>query len=86
MIVGPVLVVGGIIALFVVLGAPTPAPWSIVLLLGIAAAVWKLSLIFGPEKKCWHCKGQGWRVGALGGRATCRHCAGSGRRPRVGAK
>jgi hypothetical protein len=85
MIVGPVLAIGGIIALFVVLGAPTPAPWSIIMLLAIAA-VWKLSLLFGPEKKCWRCKGQGWRSGLIGGRITCSQCSGSGRRPRIGAK
>jgi hypothetical protein len=88
MIVGPVLVFGGLIALFVVLGAPMPdlktTGWIVVILV-ICLLVMRASLALGPMKLCWRCKGKGHIGGLLGGRAECNWCDGKGIRPRAGS-
>jgi hypothetical protein len=87
MVAGPLLVIGGLIALFVLLGAPFTAStfWVIVGIIG-AVGLWRLSVWIAPEKKCWHCDGAGARPGLLGGLRACDYCKGSGRIPRMGAK
>jgi hypothetical protein len=48
--------------------------------------LWRLSLAFGPLKKCWRCGGSGHVGGLLGGRKKCPSCAGDGLRARIGSK
>ena len=58
-----------------------------VVLLGAAGVflLWRISIIFGPFKKCWRCTGKGYVGGLLGGKRKCWTCAGSGYRSRVGS-
>lgn len=51
----------------------------------VAYVGWQASLVFGPSKVCWRCKGSGHRGGILGGRRKCPSCDG-GLRRRIGAK
>lgn len=88
MIVGPVLVIGGLVALFVVLGGSVPDLSTVGWVIGIAAAgllLLRASLALGPMKLCWRCKGKGHTGGMLGGRRKCSWCSGEGIRPRAGS-
>jgi len=79
---GPLLTIGGLIALVVVLGIPMPAPWVLVVA-GVVVVAWVGSVKLFPEKTCYTCKGKG----ALGWsrlRRTCPRCKGSGRINRMG--
>jgi hypothetical protein len=60
------------------------APWVLIGLAGLFV-IWRLSLLFGPSKVCWHCGGKGHSSGLFGGRKKCSTCGGSGLRPRVGS-
>lgn len=53
---------------------------------GLAAlfVLWRMSLAFGPLKKCWRCGGDGHVGGLFGGRKRCTRCDG-GLRPRAGS-
>lgn len=59
--------------------------WFLLVLAG-AFLLWQVSLVFGPQKVCWRCKGNGHVGGLLGGRRDCLRCGGVGRRKRIGAK
>lgn len=58
---------------------------AIFLIVVVVYGIWRLSLLFGPEKKCWWCHGRGQRNGLIGGVKTCSMCRGSGRIQRIGA-
>lgn len=83
---GPLLTIGGLIALWAVLGLPNPGalagPW--VLLVVIAVGAWWALLKLFPEKRCYICKGKG-HVGIGFMLRTCFKCGGSGRVNRIGA-
>lgn len=83
MILGPIMAIGGIVALFVVLGIPIPDPSLLGWPIGIAA-FWALSLVLFPEKKHKICKGTG-AYGMMGMLRTCGGCEGTGRIKRIGA-
>lgn len=88
MVIGPVLTLGGLIALFVVLGAPMPdlktTGLTVVILLA-CLLVMRASLSLGPMKLCWRCRGKAHVGGLLGGRRECPSCNGKGIRPRIGS-
>lgn len=73
-------IVSAVGALFSIIGV-----WVLVAAV-VAFLLWRVSLIFGPEKVCWRCHGKGSAGGWFGGLRVCDECQGSGRRPRVGAK
>lgn len=90
MVLGPILTIGGLITLYLVLGGKVPTslpatPGIIALLVGVLL-FWRLSLAFGPKKKCTRCGASGARRGLLGGMKECSRCAGSGLRDRIGAR
>lgn len=86
MIVGPILVIGGIVALFIVLGGTfTNITLGTVGVLAVLFVLWRLSLVFGPTKVCWRCGGDGHVGGLLGGRRDCPSCGATGRKPRMGS-
>lgn len=62
---------------------------GLLVFLVVAALVfvgWKVSLVFGPQKICWRCGGDGFTKGWFGGKRTCSRCNGDGLRYRVGAR
>lgn len=63
-----------------------PAPGIVAALVAAAFLVWRLSLVFGPQKNCYRCGATGARTGVLGGRKTCSRCSGSGLVDRIGVK
>lgn len=82
MFIGPLMVIGGIAALFLVLDAPMPDAELLWIL--IIPVIWKISLLLFPEKKCRRCKGSGsWGIGFM--LRECGLCHGSGRINRIGA-
>lgn len=86
MIVGPVLTIGGLIALFLVLGAKfTQVSFAVIGVILLMLLLWQLSLRIGPYKKCWRCAGKGYLGGWLGGRRKCPRCKTSGLLPRIGS-
>lgn len=86
MIVGPAITIIGVCALIAVLGIPIKG-MGIGIALGFGLYLfWRVSIAFGPMKKCWRCKGGGSVGGLFGGRRKCPSCGGSGLRPRVGSR
>jgi hypothetical protein len=59
---------------------------AIVIVLVGVYLLWRVSLMFGPMKLCWRCKGKGHVGGWFGGRAKCSRCQGEGVRPRAGGR
>jgi len=57
--------------------------WIVLGALGLIA-LWRVSLVIWPEKKCGLCDGKGAR-GVLGMLRPCGRCHGSGRETRIGA-
>lgn len=57
--------------------------WIIVLV--AAFALWRVSLLLAPYKKCRYCAGSGARGGLLGGFRKCGECSGTGLVKRIGA-
>lgn len=85
MIIGPILVIGGLVWLLVLAGAEVPTRVSPVwLVLAGLVALWLVSLKVLPKKRCYICKGSGhfgwWRL-----RRVCDRCKGSGLINRIGS-
>lgn len=51
----------------------------------VAFALWRVSLLLAPYKKCRSCDGTGARGGMLGGFRKCGECGSTGLVKRIGA-
>jgi hypothetical protein len=83
-IVGPLLVVGSLVFLWVYLDMSAPVLPGWLWVVALAFVAWLLSLKVLPKKSCYICKGKG-NIGVWRFRRVCDRCRGDGVINRIGA-